>query len=277
MTPATRDVQIVLVGGDDRTEFQRAIAAIEQLGHVTRFPDPESAEARLAGDLAAASLIVIAQSYPGQFSAAAIDRLRRAAPLARLVGLLGSWCEGEMRTGKPWPGVIRLYWHQWSVRSGQELQQLIAGHGSTWGLPITATDEERLLAAAELPLPKRHGLIAIHSRERSMADWLADACGACGYATVWLRPSHPARVQGATAIIYDGSGCEDEEIDEISRLAAELTPVALLAILHFPRIEHHERALAAGAAAVFAKPISVDDLVWQLEEIVSEEASIPGQ
>ena len=48
-------------------------------------------------------VIVVAQAFPGQFSHQAIDRLRRLAPLARMVGLMGSWCEGEMRTGSPWP------------------------------------------------------------------------------------------------------------------------------------------------------------------------------
>ena len=62
--------------------------------------------------------------FPGQFSCEAIDRIRTRAPLARLVGLLGSWCEGEVRSGQPWPGTIRIYAHQWPGRAEQELKRL---------------------------------------------------------------------------------------------------------------------------------------------------------
>ena len=74
----------------------------------------------------AVDVIVVAQAYPGQFSGEALDRLARLAPLARVVVLLGSWCEGEVRSGRPWPGAIRVYWHQWPARCAQELGRLRA-------------------------------------------------------------------------------------------------------------------------------------------------------
>ena len=59
-------------------------------------------------------LILLVQSRRNEISQHQIEQLHRTAPLARLVGLLGSWCEGEVRSGEPWKGVQRIYWHQWT-------------------------------------------------------------------------------------------------------------------------------------------------------------------
>src|SRR2546423_11958268 len=56
-------------------------------------------------------LIVIAQSRPDMVSHAQFQRWQRDAPLAGVVSILGSWCEGETRTGKPWKGAHRVYWY----------------------------------------------------------------------------------------------------------------------------------------------------------------------
>ena len=45
--------------------------------------------------------IVVAESVPGEVGHAAIKSLTRATPLTRIVGLLGSLCEGAARTGRP--------------------------------------------------------------------------------------------------------------------------------------------------------------------------------
>lgn len=235
---------------------------------MSRAIDAASAAA-LPADVQAADVIVLAQAYPGQFSHADVDRLRELAPLARIVALLGSWCEGEMRTGRPWPATVRTYWHQWPARAQQELRRLAAGCCSAWALPATATEEERLLADADRPLPEGRGLIAVFSRVFALADWLAAACNRCGYGTVWLRQPSGAEVQGATAVIFDGSECQGEELDDLRRLAAELAPAPLVALLDFPRPEDCDRVLAAGAAAVLAKPLHLADLFWQLERVIA--------
>lgn len=243
---------------------------LQTSGAVLHFADAESAAAALTEGRLSADVIVIAQAYAGEFSAAAVNQWRRLAPLARVVALLGSWCEGEMRTGRPWPGAIRVYWHQWPAQCGRELGRLASGQPSSWALPPTASDEERLLAAAEQPLPRRQGLIAIHTLRSEIEGWLSAACRACGYSTVWLRPPRPARVQGASAAIFDGSDGRREELDELKRLVAAMTPAPIIALLDFPRIEDGDRLLAAGVAAVLSKPVQVPDLLWELDRITAE-------
>ncbi len=222
----------------------------------------------LAGEEAAVDVIVVAQARPGEFSHAGIERLRQLAPLARVVALLGSWCEGEVRSGKPWPAAVRTYWHQWPARADRELRRLALGRRSGWALPVTATEEERLLADSVRPLPARAGLIAISSPSGAMADWLAIACRQCGYATAWLRPPHPLRVGGAAAVLFDGAECRGEEFEQMRRLAAAMAPAPLVALLDFPRIEDVDRARSAGAVAVLSKPLQLEDLYWHLERVV---------
>jgi hypothetical protein len=57
-------------------------------------------------------LVVGLQNRPGQWREEELDGASRLWPLAVTVALLGSWCEGEPRTGRPLPGVARVPWHQ---------------------------------------------------------------------------------------------------------------------------------------------------------------------
>ncbi|MFM7073296.1 MAG: hypothetical protein ACKO38_16030, partial [Planctomycetota bacterium] len=50
-------------------------------------------------------LIVGFQNRPGQWREEELHVLAGRWPLAVMVSLLGSWCEGEPRTGRPLPGV----------------------------------------------------------------------------------------------------------------------------------------------------------------------------
>ena len=289
--------KVLFVGDARRREFREARACLDTMASVRQADDVATALAVLQAGFVPEA-IVIAQAFPDQFSLEEVDRLRGAAPLARLLGLLGSWCEGEVRTGHPWPGVMRLYWHQFPAQCSREFARLRSGECSTWGLPITAGDEERLLRAqetispaepAENSMPAERGLIVVWSRQFEMQDWLSSACRLRGYSTVWLAPGRATKVSGAKAAIFDGCRCDEDEIAEFKELAALLgsasgvpgvsevsgipevsdKPVPIVGLLDFPRIEDQARAMAAGAAAVLSKPLAIDDLFWQLDRVIT--------
>lgn len=294
---------ILLLGDTERTEFRDARLCLDRWGTIRRCGEIDAAAAMLTEGEVVPDVIVVAQAFPGQFSHEAIDRLRRLAPLARIVGLMGSWCEGEMRTGLPWPGVVRTYWHQWASRCDRELRRLAQGECCSWMLPPTATEEERLLAGASshdtvaqrgafataclqavrgVTRSQRtackqaaahggenSGLVLISAQSREMAEWLSAACRSRGYSTVWQRTAATAHVDGATAAIFDGTDLGAEECGDLGRLAAALRPAPVLALLAFPRVEDHQRAISAGAAAVVSKPLAVGDLFWELERVAS--------
>ena len=262
------DFSVLLIGDTSRAEFRHARSSLEELGRVTQADDVQSAAAELTAGRITPDLIVLALAFPGQFPAKAIEQLRCLAPLARILALLGSWCEGEMRTGKPLPGLIRVYWHQWLARCSRESSRLHAGLLSGWGLPVTATDEERLLASENYCSESREGLVAICTRQHEMHDWLSAACRRRGHSTVWLTPDEPVHLAGATAAIFDGTDCDGVEVDQLERLVARIKPAPVVALCDFPRIEDHDRTIAAGAAAVLSKPLLLDDLFWQLDHVL---------
>jgi hypothetical protein len=219
----------------------------------------------------APDVIVLAQAYPGQFSAEAVDPLRRLAPLARVIGLLGSWCEGETRTGQPLPASVRIYWHQWQPRAAQELELLAAGGGGTWALPVTASEEERVLALAEKHCETRQGRIAILAPRFDMAEWLQSACRRRGYGTNLLKPGRWEDLGEVTAAIFDATHGLGGELDSLRRLASSLGSAPLVALLDFPRFDDCKRVSEAGAAAVLSKPFLVEDLFWQLDRLTEKQ------
>jgi len=264
------EITVLLVGSTFRWEFREARAVLERFSRVVPAIDAATAAAVIETDEVAPDVIVVAQAYPGQFSAEAIDHLRRLAPLSPVIGLLGSWCEGEMRTGEPWPGTLRVYWHQWASPTEQELRRLSRGECSSWGLPATATEEEHLLASvAQTPYqPSRQGSILVRSQQFDMQDWLAAACRMRGYRTEWLRAGRSIAAEDATAVIFDASDEIEAELEDLRRLARAVPGVPLIAVLGFPRMEDRGRALEAGAAAVLSKPLLVNDLFWQIDELL---------
>jgi hypothetical protein len=164
------------------------------------------------------------------------------------------------------PGVIRVYWHEASVRFRQELPRWFERE-SVWTLPATATDEERLLAVSENALPTGDGLVAIWSRRREMAEMLADACHNAGYATVWLHPRRPCQVQGAAGAIFDGDSLNSATLDELKRFAGHISPAPVVVLLGAPRIQD-VRTVQSLRGHVLAKPFRVDELLWKLASVI---------
>ena len=250
-------MHVLWLGDRNRLEFR---AAWNRLHAQTRLSCARTLEQ--AVELAAAQdldLAVIAQAFPGEFSLDQIERLRRADPLLPLISLLGSWCEGEMRSGQPWPGVPRLYWHQFEERLTEDLARLRAGRAPHWTEPVTASAEERFLTASAQPLATGQGLIVIDSPYFDGSAWLAQACRRQGYEAVEMTGgSAAARIRGARAAVWDGVRF-DGELDRLQSLVQAVRPAPVVALLSFPRIDQTQAALAAGAAAVLSKPLRLSE------------------
>lgn len=179
--------QVLLAGRSEREEFQPVKISLNWVARVEEVPDLRKGSMLLQKGDFLPDLILLVQSYPGEFSASQVDLLRRAAPLAPIGVVLGPWCEGETRSGKPLPGVWRVYWHQWLVRGRLQIERFLQGECPLWGLPTTSIDEERLLATP-LPLPKkRQGPIGICSASPDSAQGMCIGLQAWGYETHWIR------------------------------------------------------------------------------------------
>lgn len=78
---------ILIVGDTGRAEFCEARRELARWGAVTAAGSIAEAAAALEDSSCAPAVIVIAQAYPGEFTAETVERLRRRAPLARFVAL----------------------------------------------------------------------------------------------------------------------------------------------------------------------------------------------
>ncbi len=162
----------------------------------------------------------------------------------RFVQLLGVWCEGEGRTGKPVPGAERVFWHAWPAWQRRWL--------------------ERLSADSISPLPPRlPQLVRIDTPDGELAKALVAALVAEDIGAVWSRKSLAA---GADAILWDGAQLSGREADHLAAVcsAGRYGQTPVIALLDFPRPETVAAARALGAADVLGKPLTTELLLESL-------------
>jgi hypothetical protein len=261
------DKRVLLIGDYQHRDFSEAVRWLTQHTRLTR-------QATIARGLRFLSLgeyqdaVLLAQSRPGQFSARWVEALHVASPLTRLVGLLGSWCEGEMRTGSPWPGVIRVMWHQWQPRLVPQLQADSVASGS-WSLPRTANVAEQMAETADAVWQRCQGLVAIHAQSFRTYCAISDACRQVGYSTAWCSPAQPLHASGFAAAIVDGIAADGPALGLLGNLVRQIRPAPVVALLDYVRRQDFDQAMAAGVAAVVAKPLLTYDLLWHLDNLVN--------
>jgi hypothetical protein len=257
--PAT----IQLLGDIDHEDFYDAIEILQSESRV------------VASEQSATELIVVAQSRPDAMDIDCLSALRRASPLAGVVALLGSWCEGEARTGQPIPGAHRLYWYEFPAWWHRQKFLRAAGRCPDWCRPVDSGFRMvDCCLSHDLPIGRRPGpgVIILHTAYRETATALADIFGEVGYSTVWQRPDRPRTfIRGAVAGLWDGAQLNDGEARELAtfcrHLASDNTPV--LVLLDFPRRDRVEYALEIGAAAVLGKPFLNVNLIATLESVIA--------
>lgn len=256
---------VLLIGDYGHRDFAGAVGWLSEHCHLTRWPSVSAALSWLQ-DGQLPDVMVFAQSHPGQMSDREIELLHAASPLSRLVALLGSWCEGETRSGRPWPGLHRVYWHQWIARMSRELLDEDDASFRLLPMPRTTTANEQYERLARTASSQRHGLIAIHTQAFRMYEALSDACVQAGLATVWLPPTRPAHSSGAAVAIWEGVSADEEETGLLRQTVEQHAPAPVIALLDFVRHEDIDRLMALGASGVLAKPFLSNDLLWQLDQ-----------
>jgi len=216
-------------------------------------------------------LVIVAQSRPYAVRAREIESLQRRWPLSCIVALLGSWCEGETRTGRPWSGVERLYWYDFPAWWRRQLSLRAAGRCPDWARPI---DLGSRIQNRESSSRLCDGVLLIRSACRESANALSDVLRRAGYSTVWQSPRRSATVvSGIVAGIWEGGQLSESEVDDLAifcrALARENSPV--VALLDFPRRDHVERAHYLGVAAVLGKPWNNRQLVATIADVASRQ------
>jgi hypothetical protein len=253
-----------VVGDWKQAEFGAAVEWIQARARCLSFEGAGTAAARLRAveGLQAPTAIVLAQSRPGQMSRGDVERLHAAAPLARLVALVGAWCEGELRSGEPWPGVVRLPVGAWRCGLDQALGLGVAN--GRWRIPRTATAAERI----EFSLTQQHrdcgraATAVVCSSRRTNYEAIADMLQQVGVEPVWQSEDGGCGA-AADVVLFDGW----EHVGRVSQSEVNLpnghVPGRIL-LLHFPREEDYARAAREGIPEVLKVPLLLPDLATAL-------------
>ncbi len=217
--------------------------------------------------------VLFFHSRPLSVSLQSLQSLRKAVPLAGVVVVAGSWCEGELRTGRVWQGVHRHYWYEFPAWWRRQIALRAAGRCPEWAKP----SESRTPPSICQPRPTSD-LVVLRTPNSATAETLADQLQVAGHGIVLQSPGRRSQpVRGATLGIWDGGQLNDAEAQDLSRFCTDLRAnrVPVIALLDFPRRDSVDRALQLGAATVLGKPWLNVNLLQMIEQLTARQ-TIPA-
>lgn len=245
--------QVAVLGQWQHVEFGEALNTLSQTADVqlvaTRSSLPNHPP----------DCVLIAQSHPYGVSVDVVRAVREQFPQSPIVALLGSWCEGELRTGRPRPSVERVYWYHFPAWWRRFLDMKGSGIFSAY-----RAEPGKPLMAEKIPDPlEQAGTVLVDCRDRETFEALADSLSGGQCVAVWLQPGRPwPLVIGAFAGIWVGGQLTDMEVPLLTKFCDRFAGDSrrVVALLDFPRHDRVQRARELGATAVLARP-------WREEEL----------
>ncbi len=208
-------------------------------------------------------LIIIAQSRRSQFFASDVEKIQAIFALTPVVGLLGSWCEGEPRSGTPFPGVKRVYWHQWKGRYERFVDELEDSGITGWHTPKTFSVADQISTNHCQPMHSGEiQFVGISAWSRTQYEMVADAIRQFGWEPRWFERAtwdeEAARSISAICVEAD-SWCPDL-LKRIKWIRNEIPEAPIVLVLSYPRESEMKEILATGIAEVVSKPFELCDL-----------------
>lgn len=177
------------------------------------------------------------------------DHARLVAPGARIVQVLGPWCEGEERTGRVLDGIERVFWH--------ELQ-------AWW--------EQKIASPSDLKHSSHRYAIRVDSDDQSMREAILAALAPYGAVL-----SQEAPTGCPSTGVFVGSQLDGREASRLWRFCREMRAkeARVVVLLDFPRPELVQSALEIGATEVLGKPIDAEQLHSALMGATASAANRP--
>lgn len=280
--PNPKRPSVLLVGDVEHSEFRDATALLRDTSRLTVAKQVQDAAEALAKSAPPPELILLAQSRPGAIVEADLRLLGRLAPLAGMVALVGSWCEGPARSGRPAFGLTRLCWYELPWWWRRQLAIYQRGRCPDWVRPagVMRSEEQGASDGRQVVLengrPATRGLIVISASDWEVGASLSDGLAQQGYATAWQPPGRSGwSLRGVTAGIWEGGQLDDREAVELAAFCRQSArdAVPVVALLDFPRYDRCQRALEAGAAVVLGKPWSNADLIAAIVQLTRQRAT----
>lgn len=217
--------------------------------------------------------VLLAQSRPDQFSHADLEFLQAKFPNTPIVSLVGSWCEGELRSGDPAGGGVRIFWHQWQGRYENFANEFNRSQVTNWHLPKTANDVDRVsetvlhLAAHDDGLNNNSTHVGISAWTRDGYEMIADALNAFDFRCSWLE-SHKTESGTPDVICVNGNSLSTNLRDNVVHLRKVAPGAPVVAVLNFPRKIEVEEARDLGVVEIVSKPYQLVDLKFAIERVM---------
>lgn len=200
-------------------------------------------------------LVLVFQSRTGSVPPEPLEALHYRMPLAGKVVVLGTWCEGEARTGRPLVNYERIFWYQLPAWWKSVVLAWNQSRATHWQHPFGSESYDTTSTGRT---------ILIDSDDVDAAGALVAACDSLGARAIWhqrgrARPLHSS----VDAAIWVGAQLDAHEERQLAACRNHLgRGVPLVALLDFPRGECVRRAEKIGATAVLGKP-------WRLETLAA--------
>lgn len=212
------------------------------------FPDGQELLSSLR-DATFPDLMLVAQSWPDEFSPQGVDRLIRLAPLTRWICCYGPWCDADGRTRDLWPPGSRVPAWRFLPRLRQELRGLSLGDGSL--IPLTGSREE--IFAQDYSSSHFHSerTVRVDSPDQTYADFLARACRS------WGMPVNPSTPD---LILFDLDPDSPLREAQFHRLRDQFPATQFLGLQGFSNPDQEQLWFSRGIAHIASKLAPLSEL-----------------
>ena len=262
---------VLFIGKSCHGEFSGALEWLRAQGDVVLQPTVRAALAWLQSSRLEPGAVVLGLTRRGEHGGQELQQLERLVPLANTIALVGSWCEGETRSGNPAQGWRRVYWHQFRRRAPGELfvtggEAEVKGEPHPANLPKTVTENERALALSKRPLPTGCGWIAINTVRRVDYEALSKACATAGYESCWCQEESAEVIGRADYVLWDRRGLQGQDLSELLAWRDRWLELPVIATIGFPRTQDYQLVSQGLVQAIVGKPFLLAELLRALQE-----------
>lgn len=251
--------------------FEGEFLTLNSVVSIAGFPvveDLDQAEQWLSETDSLPETLLLAQPRPDYYSEPRLSMLQQHYPLIRMILVAGTWCEGELRTGTPLAGVLRVYWYKFPYWWNSACERYAEGRCPAWSepldSPVPAWRNREVTARQELS----GGVIAIAAEDVAVFQSLTDCLTSEGYQTYWWRSHEQTNLPASlVAGIWDGGQLSVRELQRLQQFARIVLAkgATTVALVDFPRRETFSLAQSAGAPQVIAKPYQLEELLRALQ------------
>ncbi len=217
--------------------------------------------------------VIVAQSRRNSISQEAVDHIRGLLPNTPQIALLGSWCEGEQRSGEPLKHVTRVLWHQWQGEFAQLADMLnLSPSCPLEEIPRRIRNQKARMRdkqAERSGTPAAPPLIGVSAGTLTQFEMVADALTALECQSLWIERTAWDGIEppATQALVLDSDSLSENLTKRLVflRSFAPQRPVVLL--MNFPRSDEVSTLQTVwNVDAVVSKPFDLRALYFALRQ-----------